>query len=117
MVASEAPFEVLAHIDYPVRHWPASAGPFRPADFEDEFRDVLTVLVASGRALEINTRVPLAPDLVRWWGDAGGETVSFGSDAHRPRDLARGFAAAAEMALSCGFRPGSDPADLWIRRR
>jgi histidinol-phosphatase (PHP family) len=117
MAASDAPFEVLAHIDYPVRHWPASAGPFRPADFEDEFRDVLTVLVASGRALEINTRVPLAPDLVRWWGDAGGETVSFGSDAHRPRDLAHGFAAAAEMALSCGFRPGSDPADLWIRRR
>jgi histidinol-phosphatase (PHP family) len=116
MVASDAPFAVLAHIDYPVRHWPASAGPFRPADFEDEFRDVLTALAASGRALEINTRVPLAPELVRWWGDAGGETVSFGSDAHRPRDLANGFAGAAEMALSCGFRPGSDPSDLWTWR-
>jgi hypothetical protein len=48
MVASDAPFAVLAHIDYPVRHWPAADGPFRPADFEDEFRDVLTVLAGSG---------------------------------------------------------------------
>jgi histidinol-phosphatase (PHP family) len=117
MVASDAPFAVLAHIDYPVRHWPADGEPFRPADFTDEFRDVLTVLAESGRALEINTRVPLAPELVRWWADVGGDAVSFGSDAHRPRDLANGFAAAAEMALTCGFQPGSDPAELWPRRR
>jgi histidinol-phosphatase (PHP family) len=115
MVASDAPFAVLAHIDYPVRHWPAGGRPFRPAEFEAEFRDVLTALAGSGRALEINTRVPLAPELVRWWADAGGDAVSFGSDAHRPRDLANRFAAAAQVALSCGFRPGSDPAELWRR--
>ena len=115
MVASDAPFAVLAHIDYPVRHWPADAAPFRPVDFEDEFRDVLTVLAGSGRALEINTKVPLAPDLVRWWADAGGEAVSFGSDAHRPRDLAHGFADAAQTALDCGYRPGGDPGQLWSR--
>jgi histidinol-phosphatase (PHP family) len=117
MVASDAPFAVLAHIDYPVRHWPGDAGPFRPADFAEEFRDVLDVLAASGRALEINTRVPLAPELVAWWADADGDAVSFGSDAHRPADLANGFAAAAEVALRCGFTPGADPADLWSRPR
>jgi histidinol-phosphatase (PHP family) len=117
MVVSDAPFAVLAHIDYPVRHWPASGRPFRPADFEDEFREVLTALAASGRALEINTRVPLAPELVRWWADAGGDAVSFGSDAHRPRDLAKDFAKAAETAMSCGFRSGKDPVGLWSRRR
>lgn len=116
MAASDAPFQVLAHIDYPVRHWPAAEGPFKPADFEDEFRDVLTVLAGSGRALEINTRVPLAPELVRWWADAGGDAVSFGSDAHRPADLANGFAAAVDVALRGGFRPGSDPVGLWSRR-
>jgi histidinol-phosphatase (PHP family) len=115
MAASDAPFTVLAHIDYPVRHWPAGAEPFRPAAFEDEFRAVLAVLAGSGRALEVNTRVPLAPELVAWWADAGGDTVSFGSDAHRPADVASGFAAAAEVALACGFRAGSDPADLWPR--
>ncbi len=116
MAASDAPFAVLAHIDYPVRHWPAAAGPFRPGDFEGEFRAVLDVLAASGRALEINTRVPLAPELVQWWADAGGDAVSFGSDAHRPADLANGFAAAAAVALGCGFRPGTDAVGLWSRR-
>jgi histidinol-phosphatase (PHP family) len=116
MAASDAPFTVLAHIDYAVRHWPEAAEPFRPADFSDEFRDVLTVLAGSGRALEINTRVPLAPELVAWWADAGGDAVSFGSDAHRPADVANGFAAAAETARHCGFGPGADPADLWSRR-
>jgi histidinol-phosphatase (PHP family) len=117
MAASDAPFAVLAHIDYPVRHWPAAAGRFRPTDFEDEFRDVLTVLAGSGRALEVNTRVPLAAELVQWWAEAGGDAVSFGSDAHRPRDLASGFAAAAGVALDTGFRPGTDPSDLWLRAR
>jgi histidinol-phosphatase (PHP family) len=28
MVKSAAPFAVLAHIDYPLRHWPKEAGPF-----------------------------------------------------------------------------------------
>jgi len=117
LAASDAPFGVLAHIDYAVRHWPEAAGPFRPADFETEFRDVLDALAGSGRALEINTRIPLAPELVAWWADAGGDAVSFGSDAHRPADVAKGFAAAAEVARSCGFGPGSDPADLWSRHR
>ena len=115
MATSDAPFQVLAHIDYPVRHWPADAGPFRPADFEDAFREVLTVLAASGRALEINTRVPLAPELVRWWADAGGDAVSFGSDAHRPRDLANRFADAAQVALESGFRAGAEVGELWSR--
>jgi histidinol-phosphatase (PHP family) len=117
MAASDAPFAALAHIDYPVRHWPAHGRPFRPAEFEDEFRDVLTALAGSGRALEINTRVPLAPELVRWWADAGGDAVSFGSDAHRPRDLANRFASAAEVAVDAGFSPGGDPGDFWARAR
>jgi histidinol-phosphatase (PHP family) len=114
MAASDAPFAVLTHIDYPVRHWPAAAGPFRPGDFEGEFRAVLDALAASGRALEINTRVPLAPELVQWWTDAGGDAVSFGSDAHRPSDLANRFADAARVALDCGFRAGAE-GELWSR--
>jgi histidinol-phosphatase (PHP family) len=117
MAASDAPFTVLAHIDYPVRYWPSDGAPFRPVDVEDEFRHTLTVLAGSGRALEINTRVPLAPELVAWWADAGGDAVSFGSDAHRPALVANGFAAAAEVAERCGFRPGEDPGELWSRRR
>ena len=81
LAESTAPFAVLAHIDYPVRHWPKEAGPFDATGFEDEYRAVLAALARSGRALEVNTRVPLPAVIVRWWYEAGGEALVFGSDA------------------------------------
>mgnify|MGYP000617894838 CR=1 FL=1 len=48
-------FEVLAHVDYPVRYWPSGAAPYDPAEFEDEHRHVLRLLAGSGRVLEVNT--------------------------------------------------------------
>ena len=115
LAESSAPFAVLAHIDYPVRYWPVHAGPFEAAAFEDEYRAVLGALARSGRALEINTVVPLPAAIVRWWYEAGGEALTFGSDAHQPARVAREFANAATMAESAGFRPGRYPHDMWRR--
>jgi histidinol-phosphatase (PHP family) len=108
-------FEVLAHIDYPVRYWPADAAPYEPRAFEDDYRTVLQALAAAGKALEVNTRVPLHPQIVRWWRQEGGDAITFGSDAHDPTALARGFTEATAMAEACGFRPGRHPNDLWRR--
>jgi len=108
-------FSVLAHIDYPVRSWPAHAGRFDPQAFEDEFRYALRVLADSGRALEVNTKVPLHPEIVRWWRDEGGLAITFGSDAHDPAMLASGFAEAVAMVEAYGFRPGRHPHDFWTR--
>jgi histidinol-phosphatase (PHP family) len=108
-------FAVLAHIDFPVRYWPAQAGPYDPYAFQDEFRHALRVLADSGRALEINTRVPLHLEIIRWWHEEGGDAVTFGSDAHHPAALARRFPEAAAMAEAHGFRPGRHPYDFWAR--
>jgi histidinol-phosphatase (PHP family) len=116
LVESSEPFQVLAHVDYPVRRRPATARPFEPADFEEELRSVLGALARSGRALEVNSVVPLRPEIVRWWLQAGGEAVSFGSDAHAPAAVARDFAEAAGMVEAQGFAPGPDPLDFWRRR-
>jgi histidinol-phosphatase (PHP family) len=116
LAESPAPFAVLAHIDYPVRYWPTQAGPFDAAAFEDEYRAVLGALARSGRALELNTVVPLPAPIVRWWYEAGGEALTFGSDAHQPARVAREFAGAAAMAEAVGFRPGRYPHDMWRRR-
>ena len=116
MVKSAAPFAVLAHIDYPLRHWPEKAGPFNPALFEDEYRAVLAALAGSGRVLEANAAVPLPPVIMRWWHQAGGEALVFGSDAHDPSDVARRFAGLAAAAEAAGFRPGRHPHDFWRRR-
>lgn len=108
-------FAVLGHIDYAVRGWLANVGPFDPSAFEDEFRHVLRALADSDRALEVNTRVPLHAEIVRWWREEGGDAVSFASDAHEPSALANGFPEAVAMVESIGFNPGRHPYDLWRR--
>lgn len=115
LLASSATFAVLAHLDFPLRRWPTSAGPFRIHVVEDEFRATLADLAASGRALEVNTVRPLDAEVVRWWVAAGGDAVTFGSDAHQPSGVGRGFRQAAAMAEAHGFRPGPDPAAVWLR--
>ncbi|MET0899669.1 MAG: PHP domain-containing protein [Mycobacterium sp.] len=110
-------FQVLAHCDYPRRYWPTGyAGPYREADFEEEYRTVFRALAASGRALELNTASPLASvDLMRWWHQEGGDAVSFGSDAHKPLRVGEHFGVAVDITEAAGFRPGRDEYDFWRR--
>ena len=109
-------FEVLAHVDFPRRQWPPGAAPFDERAFEEEYRTVFGTLASSGRVLEINTASPLASvQLVRWWREAGGTAVSFGSDAHDPYRVGDKFDQAAGVAEAAGFRPGRDPFDFWRR--
>jgi histidinol-phosphatase (PHP family) len=115
MAKSPEPFSVLAHIDYPLRYWPDSAGHFQPEFVEDEYRAALEALASSGRSLEVNTRLPLSPQIVDWWHQSGGESVTFGSDAHEPDRLASEFASTAAMVAAHGFRPGATPYELWPR--
>jgi histidinol-phosphatase (PHP family) len=118
LVTGSDAFAVLAHIDYAIRSWPAdSAGPFDPAVFEEEFRGALRATAQSGRALEINTRLPMHPTIVTWWHQEGGDAVTFGSDAHQPAAVGHGFKEAAQMAEAHGFRPGRHPHDFWPRVR
>ena len=119
MIETNQPFETLAHLDYPKRYWLEGAGPYREQDFEDEIRAVLRAAARSGRVLEVNTtrgRV-LCPDHValRWWREAGGQAVSFGSDAHDPDLIAAGFEPARQMVEAAGFKPAKDPTDFWRR--
>ena len=115
LVAGSEVFEILAHVDYPVRSWPAAAGTFLPETFEEEFRHTLRVTAQSGRVLEINTIVPFHATLLRWWRDEGGDAVTFGSDAHDPVAVAHGFREAVHLAEAHGFRPGVRPYDVWGR--
>ena len=113
LVAGFGDFEALAHIDYVSRFWPEAAGPFDPADFEEEFRYALAAVAAAGRTLEVNTSRRPFPEIVRWWRQAGGEVVTFGSDAHAPDAVGGGLAEAVDMVEAFGFRPGRHPYDRW----
>ncbi|ACU76978.1 PHP domain protein [Catenulispora acidiphila DSM 44928] len=108
-------FEVLTHIDYPVRYWPHEKTPFDLLAFEDDIRLVLRTLARADKLMEFNTRIPLDPRVVGWWRQEGGKGVSFASDAHVPDAVGRGFQEAAEVARAAGFKPGADLFDFWVR--
>lgn len=119
MIDAGQPFETLAHLDYPKRYWLEAAAPYDERDFEEQIRAILRAAAQSGRVLEVNTtrgRV-LCPDqvVVRWWREAGGQAVSFGSDAHDPDKIATGFEVARQMVESIGFKPAKDPTAFWRR--
>lgn len=123
LVESDAPFQVLAHLDYPKRYWPHDEVPFREEDFEEELRAVLRALVRRDGVLEVNTTRGIehrrglcpGPTTLRWWHQAGGRAISFGADAHVPELIAAGFREAGQVAEAAGFRPSDDPAGYWLR--
>ena len=119
MLDGGQPFEVLAHLDYPKRYWPAGAAAYEEKDYEAEIRTVLRAAAGTGRVLEVNTTRGdrLCPDLtvVRWWREMGGQAVQYGSDAHSPDRVAEGFRVATQMVESVGFKPARDPVSLWRR--
>jgi histidinol-phosphatase (PHP family) len=117
LVGGSSVFNVLAHCDYPRRYWPTErAGPYDDSVFEEEYRAVFRTLASSGRALEINTRSPMASvSQLRWWWEEGGDAVSFGSDAHQPLRVGEDFDVAVAVAEAAGFRSGRDRYDFWRR--
>jgi histidinol-phosphatase (PHP family) len=122
LVESSQPFAVLTHVDYPKRYWPPDRPPYREQDYEEELRAILVAAVKRGSVLEVNTtrgggERKLCPGLVtlRWWREAGGTAVSFGSDAHDPSKIAAGFELAAQVVEAAGFKPAAEPTALWRR--
>jgi histidinol-phosphatase (PHP family) len=108
-------FAVLAHVDYPLREWPASEPPLDLHVVEDQLRQVLRLTADSGRALEVNTTMPVEGQILRWWREEGGQEITFGSDAHDPRNVARRFREAVAIAEGHGFRPGANVYGPWTR--
>ena len=112
VMVERAEFDVLGHLDLVRRDsWALFGHVMRLDAFEVEIREVLRRLVRAGRGIEINTSglhkgmdKPL-PDLqvLQWYRASGGEILTFGSDAHRPKDIAYGFDQARDIARAAGF--------------
>ncbi|MDR2087937.1 MAG: histidinol-phosphatase HisJ family protein [Clostridiales Family XIII bacterium] len=86
-----------------------------PADevYRDLVEDIMRLLVADGKGLEINTscfrygmgeRTTPTADMLRLYARAGGEIVTVGSDAHRVRDVGFMLDRAAQMAREAGIK-------------
>jgi len=123
LLGRSADFAVLAHIDYVKRGWPHDRMAYEETDFEEEYRSVLKAAASNGLALEINTDREDAPEhwpcprpiVVEWWREAGGEAVTFASDAHQPDRIAEDFGEATGIAEAAGFRPAPHDFGFWLR--
>jgi histidinol-phosphatase (PHP family) len=107
----EGEFEVLGHLDVPVRTAFDIYGGYEAHAYEDMVRPVLQACIEREIALEINAGTlrrragVLTPGLpiLKWYAEMGGTQLTLGSDAHRPGQVAAGLNVALDAARAAGL--------------
>ncbi len=104
-------FDVLSHFDVLTRTARAVYGLYDAHNYADLIRPILRNCIERGIALDLNTSAlrkranVLTPnaDVLRWYVELGGERVTLGSDAHKPRDIGSHLDVAIAMAKAAGL--------------
>lgn len=105
-------FNTLAHLTYPLRYMNGEYNLcIKTEDFGDQIEEIFKELIERGLSLEINTSGlrqkynNIMPDefCLKLYKSLGGERITFGSDAHRSEDIAKGIAEGMKIAKSIGF--------------
>lgn len=109
-------FDILGHFDYISRYAPYADRKIRYSELPEEFDNFLRMLIASKKALEINTRTIVKllstgyaaqealPDdeiIVRYL-ELGGRLISLGSDGHQANEAGNLFGEAVKWLKSLG---------------
>ncbi len=104
-------FDVLAHIDYPLRVM--RHGDYVPSfdQYMDRVREVLRECISRGYALELNAaglaswqkKVGPPQNILYEYRRMGGERISIGSDSHTLDSVGRGVDRCAMNAAEAGF--------------
>jgi len=104
-------FDTIGHLDFVKRYLVPHVTPAQLAAAPELYEPVLTALVESGTALEVNASgLRQAPRetypsaaIVRWFRELGGRSVTAGSDAHRAEAFAFGLDEAYRHATRAGY--------------
>jgi histidinol-phosphatase (PHP family) len=111
-------FDAIGHLDFVKRYLMPHVMPARLAAAPELYEPLLTALVETGTALEVNTSglrqapgetYPAGP-IVERFRVLKGTRLSAGSDAHRPEAFTGGLEAGYGVAAAAGFR------ELAVRR-
>lgn len=102
-------YSVLGHMDLIKRYDEAGIYPF--GEVEPMIREILKVVIADGKGIELNTsfhRYGLAEpmpsmDIFRLYRELGGEIVTLGSDSHKPEHLGAYIGEGKEILKEAGF--------------
>ena len=101
----------IGHFDYVYKQLPALVAPRRDAWYWREVERILRLCIGGGVAIEVNSRhlldrgLGLAADgeILARYRALGGRLLTAGTDAHRPSDIADGFAEAEKAIREAGF--------------
>lgn len=111
--AEKGDADVLCHATYPMRYVNGRYG--RGVDiglFESKIKNIFSILMRRGIALEINTANLGTPfnctspsiELVNVYKSMGGELITLASDAHSPEKVGNFFPFVAEELKKLGFK-------------
>lgn len=103
-------YDSLAHIGYPLRYMPSfDSGNIDFSGYTDKLREIFSVLISKGKALELNT-APVRRKLsglcaaeIGMFRSMGGKYITVGSDAHKTDDIAADFDFAENILRTAGF--------------
>lgn len=98
-------YDILAHLDYPIRYIREKKIDFSLLDFADYIDEIIKAVAENGKALEINSKNYCREFdfVVKRFHELGGEMISFGSDAHSADRLCADFDLSFAVAKQAGF--------------
>ncbi len=105
-------FDVLAHLDYPVRVLESYLSTSSLVEFSDLILPVLELAASNDIGLEISTRgladwqKRVGPEvwILKKYREFGGKILTLGSDGHNIHQVGTGMKEACEAAVAAGFK-------------
>ncbi|MCT4597198.1 MAG: histidinol-phosphatase HisJ family protein [Vallitalea sp.] len=105
-------YNVYGHLDYIIRYGNYEDKKLYYKDYSDIIDAILLKIIESNHGIEINTsgyrqnfKEPHPNvDIIKRYGELGGEIITIGSDSHNPEHLAYNFDKACNLLLKNGFK-------------
>ncbi|MBO5851388.1 MAG: histidinol-phosphatase HisJ family protein [Clostridia bacterium] len=107
----ETDFDVLSHLDYPLRYANAIyKKDYDTTKHDSVIKEILKIVAKKGKALEVNTKngddmgvfLP-STYYLNMFNEVGGKYVTLGSDAHFASRLLNGIEKGKKLLKDCGF--------------
>lgn len=105
-------YDTLAHLDYIVRYAGKGNTSYDYSEYCDVIDPILHYLIEQGKCLEVNTaglkyglgQTNPSTEVLKRYRELGGESITIGSDGHKPEHLAYDFHLLPDLLTSLGFR-------------
>lgn len=105
-------FDVLGHLDYIDRYFDSYSPMPKFKEYAYVVEDILKILIKKDKGIEVNTagkRYGLdyfhpKNQILKLYKDLGGETITFGSDAHSPKSIGYKYRTCEKLLKELGFK-------------